>query len=174
MDGLKHLGGEMSFSVRRVLRNIVLIAVALIGVFVLFVLVSGAKGFSVQSDSMTPRLRRGDVVFVRRVSFDDLAVGDIVSAYFPQNDGVFTHRIISIDEAERVIHTRGDHTLSEDPAPTDEAHLIGKLWFSLPYAGYLSIALQNRVLIYICFGAAIVVILARIVLSDRKTKSRGV
>ena len=164
----------MSLSVRRVLRNILVIAVVLIGGFVLFLLASGAKGFAVTSDSMAPRFSRGDVVFVRRVSFDDLATGDIVSAEFPDKDGVFTHRIVGIDAEKRQIRTRGDHTLSEDPLPTDEAHIIGRLWFTLPYVGFLAIGLQNRILIYILLGVAITLILVRIVLSNRKRKSRGV
>ena len=164
----------MRHAVLRVLRNILVILIALAGTFVLVMLCSGAKGFAVQSDSMAPRLKRGDAVFVRRVAFEDLAVGDVVSASFPTDDGVFTHRIVSIDAENRQIHTRGDHTFSEDPAPTDASHIIGKLWFSVPYAGYLSIALQNNTLIYIALGAAIVLILVRIVLTHRKTKSRGV
>lgn len=165
---------RMRLSVRRVLRNIAVIVAALVSGFVLFVLLSGAKGFAVTSDSMAPRLQRGDVVFVRRIAFDDLAPGDIVSAYFPNRDGVFTHRVTEVDAENRQIITRGDHTLSEDPAPTDESNIIGKLWFSLPYVGFLSIAVQNRTLIYICLGVAILLILARLLLSNRKTKSRGV
>ncbi len=164
----------MSLSVRRVLRNILVIAVVLIGGFVLFLLASGAKGFAVTSNSMTPRFQRGDVVFVRRVDFDDLETGDIVSASFPDKDGVFTHRIVGIDADKRQIRTRGDHTLSEDPQPTDESHIIGRLWFTLPYVGFLAIGLQNRTLIYILSGAAIVLILVRIAFSNRKRKSRGV
>lgn len=164
----------MSFSVRRVLRNILVILIVLIGAFVLFILCSGAKGFSVQSDSMAPRLRRGDVVFVRRVAFEDLAVGDVVSAYFPDGSGVFTHRIKQIDAENRQITTYGDQTHSEDPEPTAESSIIGKLWFSLPYAGFVAIAFENNTLIYIALGVAIVLILVRIVLSNRKRKSRGV
>lgn len=168
------LGNVMRLSVRRVLRNIAAILVALIGLFVLSMLLSGAKGFAVQSDSMAPRFRRGDVVFVRSVPFEQLAVGDIISANFPDGSGVFTHRITGIDAEKRQVQTCGDHTLSDDPAPTNESSIIGKCWFSLPYVGFLSIALENRTLIYICLGAAIVLILVRIVLSARKTKSRGV
>lgn len=164
----------MTFSIRRVLRNILAIVVALIGVFVLVMLLSGAKGFAVQSDSMAPRIVRGDVVFVRRIAFEDLAVGDIISARFPDDSGVFTHRITAIDTDKRQVQTRGDHTLSDDPAPTDESNIIGKLWFSLPYVGFLSFSLGNHTLIYILLGAAMILIMIRVALSVRKTESRGV
>lgn len=164
----------MRISLLRVLRNIVAILISLIGLFVLVMLCCGAKGFAVQSDSMAPRMKRGDAVFVRRVEFENLAIGDIISARFPDGSGVFTHRITGIDADERQIHTRGDHTLSDDPAATKASDIIGKLWFVVPYAGYLSIALENRTLIYICLGSAIVLIMMRIALTARKTKSRGV
>ena len=163
----------MSFSVRRVLRNVFAILIALVGLFVLTMLVSGTKAFAVQSDSMAPRMKRGDVVFVRRIAFEDLAVGDIISAHFPDRSGVFTHRVTEIDAENREVRTRGDHTLSDDPAATKESDIIGKLWFSLPYVGFLSFWLENRMLIYICLGAAIVLIMARILLSASKTESRG-
>ena len=164
----------MRISVRRILRNILAILISLIGLFVMVMLVSGTKGFAVQSDSMAPRMKRGDAVFVRRVDFEKLAVGDIISAHFPDGSGVFTHRITAIDADKRTIRTRGDHTLSDDPLTTKESDIIGKLWFTLPYVGYISFAMENRTLIYICLGAAIVLIMTRIVLTARKTKSRGV
>lgn len=163
----------MSFSVRRVLRNILAILIALIGLFVLTMLVSGTKAYAVQSDSMAPRMKRGDVVFVRQIAFEDLAVGDIISAQFPDGSGIFTHRVIEIDAENREVRTRGDHTLSDDPAATKESDIIGKLWFTLPYVGFLSFGLETRMILYICLGAAIVLILARIILSTRKTESRG-
>ena len=176
MDADHLLGNDMSFSVRRVLRNIVVISAALIGGFVLFVLLSGSKGFVVQSDSMAPRLRRGDVVFVHRVAFEKLAAGDVVSAHFPEGDGVFTHRIVEVDETARVVRTRGDNNKSDDPVSTDEAHLIGRMWFSLPYVGFLALSLQegSYTPILICLGIAVALILTRMLLSYRKTKSRGV
>ncbi len=161
-------------SIRRVLRNVCVILVALLSAFVLVMLVSGAKGFAVTSDSMLPRLRRGDVVFVRKVPFDQLGVGDVISVRFPESDGVFTHRIVKIDEANSQIYTRGDHNLSSDPMPTDASHIIGKLWFSVPYVGFLSLSVQGTFVIAILLGVAIVLILVRILLSIRKTKSRGV
>ena len=155
-------------SVLRVLRNACLIVASLVSLFVLIVLVSGSKGYAVQSDSMAPRLHRGDAVFVRKVSFDDLAVGDIVSAHFPGDDGIFTHRIIAIDRENRTVETRGDYNLSDDPMPTKESDIIGKLWLSVPYVGYLSLLMQNFTLIYILLGVVIVLVSVRVFLTREK------
>ena len=155
-------------SLLRILRNMCVIAVLLVSAFTATVLLCGGKAYAVASDSMAPRLHRGDVVFVRRVDFDALGVGDVISAHFPKEDGVFTHRIIRVDAAKRQVYTRGDRNMSDDLMPTDAAHIIGKLWFSLPYLGFLSIMIQNYTLIYIFLGAAIVLIALRFVLSMRK------
>ena len=155
-------------SVLRIVRNVFLIAATLVIAFTAAMLVSGAKAFAVESDSMSPRLHRGDVVFVRRADFDTLAKGDIISAHFPNGDGIFTHRIILVDADKKQVYTRGDYNLSDDPMPTDASHIIGKLWFSLPYLGFLSLSAQGFTLIYILLGVAIVLIAVRFIFARRR------
>lgn len=147
--------------ISNIFRNIFLIVSVLAFGFVLFVLCSGAKCFAVQSDSMAPTIRRGDVVFVRAVSFDALQEGDVISAQFPQGDGVFTHRILQIDTQNRQVTTRGDANMSNDPEATTAERIIGKVWFSVPWLGFLSLYLQNRVFVYILLAAAIGLIAVR-------------
>ena len=159
-------------SILRIVRNVFLIAMLLVSAFTATVLLSGAKAFAVASDSMAPLLHRGDVVFVRRADFDKLVVGDVISAHFPQDDGVFTHRIVRVDAEKQQVCTRGDHNMSDDPMATDAANIIGKLWFSLPYLGFISFGIQNYTIIYILLGVAIALIALRFVMTlRRKTES---
>ncbi|MBQ7547927.1 MAG: signal peptidase I [Clostridia bacterium] len=159
-------------SILRIVRNVFLIVMLLVIAFTAVVLLSGAKAFAVASDSMAPRLHRGDVVFVRHADFEKLAVGDVISAQFPKEDGIFTHRIVRVDAKKQQVYTRGDHNMSDDPMPTDASHIIGKLWFSLPYLGFISFGIQNYTLIYILLGVAIALIALRFVITlRRKTES---
>ena len=158
----------MRISVLRIVRSVALILALIVILFVAVMLVSGAKGFAVESDSMSPALRRGDAVFVRPVSFDKLREDDVISARFPESGGVFTHRIVRVDTENHRVYTRGDHNMSDDPMPTDASHIIGKLWFSLPYVGFLSLSVQGFTVIYILLGAAIVLVSVRVVLAHRK------
>lgn len=163
----------MKFSVWRVLRNIFLIVAVLVVGFTAFLLCTGTHSFAVQSESMAPMLHRGDMVCVRAVDFGDLHEGDVVSARFPQTDGIFTHRIVSIDAEKRQITTRGDGNYNDDPLPTDEARIIGKYWFSVPYVGFISLLVQNNnTLLYILLGIALALIVVRVVLSMRR-KNKG-
>ena len=162
----------MKLSVRNILRNIfAIISMALFG-FVVFLTISGTHAYAVQSDSMLPTLSRGDVVFVRPVSFDELRDGDVISAKLPASGTVFTHRILRVDSENRQVYTRGDHNMSDDPMPTAEDKIIGRLWFSVPYVGFLSLYLTNRMVLYVALGIALVLILLRVVLSMRK-KTNG-
>lgn len=144
-----------------ILRNIFLVVAVLLTGFVLFVQCSGAKCFAVQSDSMMPTFRRGDIVVVRKTDFDALHEGDVISAHFPQGDGVFTHRILQIDTQSRQVTTRGDANMSDDPQVTAADRIIGKVWFSVPWVGFLSLYLQSRLVIYILAAVAIVLIAVR-------------
>lgn len=162
----------MKLSVWQILQNIFLIVACLVIGFVAVLLFSGARSFAVESDSMAPMLRKGDMVCVRATDFESLQPGDVISAYFPQSDGVFTHRIVTIDADKRQITTRGDGNMHDDPMPTDASRIIGKYWFSVPFVGLLSLHLENYTLLYILLGVAILLIAVRIVLSLRK-KTKG-
>ena len=162
----------MKISVKRIFFNIFAIVTVLLTVFVAFLMISGAKVFAVQSNSMLPVIEKNALVFVRPVEFTSLQEGDIISAHFPDNDGVFTHRITEIDEEKSQITTKGDYNMSEDPMPTDADRIIGKYWFSVPYVGYAALNLQSYHLLYTVAVAALILILIRVVLqiSERRKK----
>ncbi len=112
-------------------------------VFVLFNLVTGAKGYAVTSDSMKDTFNRGDVVFSRPCNFEELKVGDIVTVGVADSDGYFTHRIVDIDSEKKTVTTKGDNNNSVDPMDTASSQIVGKVWYSVPLLGYLSIYLAG-------------------------------
>lgn len=124
--------------VGNVLFNILAIVTAIAVAFVLFTVVTGTKGYAVTSNSMADRLVKGDAVFSKAVSFDELREGDIVTVRVGDK-GYFTHRIVAIDSERRTITTKGDANDSNDPMETEESRIAGRMWFSVPYIGYVSI-----------------------------------
>lgn len=158
----------MRVSIARILRNVLLIMASIVILFVAAMLVSGAKAFAVESDSMAPLLRRGDVVFVRPTAFEKLMEGDVISARFPNSDGVFTHRIVEVDAENKQIITRGDGNVSNDPVPTDASRIIGKRWFSLPFLGFLSFSLEGKNMIFILLAVAIILVAVHMAGSFRR------
>ena len=64
---------------KNVLFNVLAIVTLLVAGFVIFNIASGMKGYAVTSDSMADTLKTGDIVFSKKVSFDELKIGDIVT-----------------------------------------------------------------------------------------------
>ncbi len=133
----------MKIRIRNVLFNFFAILTLIAVVFVGFNLVSGAKGYAVTSPSMAETLVRGDIVFVKDVSFDELKVGDVVTVRSTDGKYFFTHRVVEIDTENRMVTTRGDANNSDDPMPSEEERIVGRMWYKVPLLGYLSIFFLN-------------------------------
>lgn len=148
-------------------------AVAFIGVN----LIAGAKGYAVTSNSMAETLRRGDVVFVRQVSFEELMPGDVVTVRSSGDKFHFTHRIVEIDKESRTITTRGDANNADDPMPTQAERIVGKMWYKIPLVGYLSIFFLNfsktAGLIALAIVAVSLVVMNSVIIKLKSKKKRG-
>lgn len=130
--------------VLRILRNAFCIIVAGLFLFIAVVTICGAKGYFIASNSMNPKLSKGDVVFVKETPFEKLEVGDIVTVEFKIKDGTtYTHRIVSIDYDKKEIFTAGDKTGVVDTESATADQIKGKVWFSIPLLGYLSLWLTS-------------------------------
>lgn len=160
-----------------VLFNILVIITVIAVGFVAFNIISGAKGYAVVTDSMTPVFDRGSVVFVKKAEFSSLKEGDIVTVGFPDGGGYFTHRISSIDYEAEMFRTKGDANQSEDPQPSMKEQIAGRYWYSVPLLGYISIFISSMNLIKISVILAIILIvvitLTTILQKTKKSKSRG-
>lgn len=164
--------------VLRILRNVLCVIVAGLFLLIAVVTIFGAKGYSVASNSMSPKLNRGDVVFVRETPFEELKKGDIVTVEFKVGDGTtYTHRIVSIDYDKKEIFTAGDKTGLVDQESANAEQIKGKVWFSLPLLGYPSILLAgaNMTTYAAAIGAFVLVIMAVGFVAGRfyKNKTRG-
>ncbi len=120
-----------------------MIVTALAVVFVSINVFSGAKGYAVTSDSMKDTLSRGDIVFVKKASFDEISVGDIVTVSSSDGKRFFTHRVVEKNDSERTLTTRGDANAANDPVPAEESRLVGKVWYSVPLLGFAAIAFSG-------------------------------
>lgn len=158
---------------KNVLFNILVIVTLVAVGTVAFNFITGAKCYAVTSDSMADRLERGDAVFSKPVDFEELKVGDIITVKVG-NAGYFTHRIVDIDSQAKTVTTRGDANAADDPMPTEEKQIVGRLIFSIPFLGYLSIIFSGfsvyKVLIILVLVAAVLMAVNSIL---TKKKARG-
>ena len=102
------------------------------------------------SNSMNPYIKRGDIVFVNKISpskIKKINVGDIVEY---QKDGkLVIHRVINIVEGsggKRTFTTKGDANKVPDIDPVEEEQIVGIAKFYIPYLGYPSVIFSEKIL----------------------------
>ncbi len=114
----------------------------------------GYRALAVQSDSMAPALRAGDLIVSRPVPITRANVGDIV--VFEEGERIrlavahrvvaYTDLVVNVQDSRtgetttrrtRVLRTQGDANPQPDAQQVDDQRFLGVLWFSLPGIGRL-------------------------------------
>jgi signal peptidase len=153
---------------------VVLLAVALVGVRLV-----GLQPYMVLSGSMEPTYHVGSLVYVKKVDYKQLQVGDPIT-YMISQDTVVTHRIIEVlvDESDPDIlryFTKGDANDAPDGTSVHYKNIIGKPVFSIPYLGYVANYIQNPPGMYVAIaGGAILMMLVFLpdLFSDEEDKKK--
>jgi len=107
----------------------------------------------VESGSMYPVLKVGDVIMISGVRPEDLKVGDVIVYYKPGTSQLIVHRVVKITGSG--VYTKGDANPGIDIwCPIPYENIVGR-WngFKIPYwlgVGYLSLFLNGE--IYPPFG----------------------
>jgi signal peptidase I len=65
--------------------------------------------FNIESNSMSPAINRYDLLFAKKVSFDNLKIGDIVMYSVQRGQPMIVHRIVNIDHDTGLFSTKGDN-----------------------------------------------------------------
>jgi signal peptidase len=122
------------------------ITVALAGVVIVWFVV-GVLPYQpslVGSGSMTPALHTGDVVIVAKVSADAIKLGDIIE-YRQAKDTNVVHRVIGIEKSGQAksFITKGDANAEPDANPVIAENVIGKVVFTIPKVGWITIAIKK-------------------------------
>ena len=135
---------------------IVAIALAAICTYVSFVSTSGngvpsilgVRPFSIQTDSMYPTLKPGDLIFDKAVKdTSELEVGDIITYWTVINGErvLNTHRISEIYDGGGYIifATKGDNSTFGDALTVHESEVVGEYWFRIGGIGKVFDFLQT-------------------------------
>ncbi|MFT4285936.1 MAG: signal peptidase I, partial [Protaetiibacter sp.] len=96
---------------------------------------------TVLTNSMEPSYPPGTLVIVQPIAPDDVRIGDAVTYQLRSGEPeVVTHRVISIVTdgfGERRFIFKGDNN-SEPDDPVIDAQIQGRVWYSLPYLGWVN------------------------------------
>ncbi len=150
-----------------VLYNTVAIIIVLVFVFTLGLKITDTKTFAVATPSMEDELHEGDMVFVREAG--EYAEGDIITANL-SSGGTFTHRIDYIDYEKKLVYTKGDSNPQPDPLPTEFDDIIGKVIFSVPALGLISLNFNSTAVIIALAAVLLAVMLVRFAVYKFKQK----
>ena len=110
-------------------------------------LVGGYKPIAVYSGSMVPTIRVGGLAVDRVVPASDVRVGDVITFQDPYVQGrLVTHRVIRIFHTDHGLayRTKGDANAVRDPWTIKLPDRVGRMSFSVPYAGYVLWYLHTR------------------------------
>ncbi len=116
---------------------------AIVGVIVMNII--GFRFFTVQTGSMANRYPVGTVIVIQPTDFEQFSVDDVITFRIENTDTVVTHRIISIDEKNQTVQTKGDNNNTADNGAIENNEIVGKVVFSVPYVGYVMIFLNTWV-----------------------------
>ena len=92
----------------------------------------------VLSGSMEPAIHTGSVVVIKPI--DNYKIDDIITfGKDTKKDIPTTHRIVEMRvlSGEMLYKTKGDANNAADSQEVKESEVVGKMLFSVPYAGYL-------------------------------------
>jgi len=106
---------------------------------------TGATTYAVLANSMAPRYPIGTLMVTR--PSDTIAIGDVITYQLtPEDPTVVTHRVIGVGSTmlgEPRFLTQGDANDAPDPFKVMPEQIHGKLWYAIPYAGFLVIAMDG-------------------------------
>ncbi|MFX1519450.1 MAG: signal peptidase I [Promethearchaeota archaeon] len=173
---------------REIAETVVLIIIAVVGSYAVFIGLEVGLGTypesplrAVSSGSMRPTYNVGDLLVIQNIPSDKLQVGDVIVFEVSTRSYDIVHRIIEIQyrsqDGKLYFRTKGDN----NPAPDywggsecwngmiPEENVIGKVIFSVPLIGYVSLAVSSEYGVLIIGAIILLIILISIPFGDQKT-----
>ena len=106
--------------------------------------------YTIISPSMTPNIKVYDVVFVKKVDYNQLKKNDIITFYSTNSyfgNTPITHRIVEILNVPDIgvsFKVKGDSNKEPDDEKVYPSAIIGKVMFKIPQLGRIQYFLASR------------------------------
>ena len=140
-----------------VLNTIIILLLIIVAGILIVPQMLGMNTLAVLSGSMQPNIPVGSLIIIDDVKFDDLKVDDVIT-YKVNSSTLVTHRIVSLDSNKQEMITKGDANEVDDGSPISYQNVVGKLLFTVPLLGYLSVYMKTPLGIAILCGIIFVLI----------------
>jgi signal peptidase I len=143
-----------------------LIFTALLVIASAFPITGNYKLLVVESGSMDPNIKMGSLVMIKPM--DEYKAGEVITfKESGKKDKTITHRIedLIVTAGEIRYRTKGDANEDIDPGEVGKKEIVGKVLFSIPFAGYAVNFAQKPV------GFALIIIIpAALIIFDEVKK----
>jgi signal peptidase len=120
------------------IKSIFWVAIIVASVFIIFTTlnIGGYQMFVVKSGSMEPKIKTGSVVIDKTTN--SYNTGDTITFKTSETTTV-THRVVKVDtkDGKTTYTVKGDANNSPDSNAVSSQNVVGKVWFSIPFLGYL-------------------------------------
>ena len=125
--------------------------------------IGGISPLIVLTDSMDPKIKSGDLIFVHTIDGEDVKEKDIIAFFDPAGNGksVVTHRVVEvIDDGDGTVsfRTRGDNNNTDDKVLVPEENLVGMYKGRVPVAGHVAMFMQTTPGLIICVVLPIILL----------------
>ncbi|KRE91930.1 MULTISPECIES: signal peptidase I [unclassified Arthrobacter] len=108
---------------------------------------TGSQTYTVLTNSMAQKYPPGTFMVMKPAPFDELKYGDVIAfQLYSGRPEVETHRIVgfgSTQQGEKTLITRGDNNGANDENPVRAIQVKGKLFYAVPYVGFVANFLGN-------------------------------
>jgi signal peptidase I len=117
--------------------------VVLVGVLVIVVpAAAGATPMTILTQSMIPTYPPGTLVIVKPIQPAEISIGDAITYQIESGrPDVVTHRVTSIiasSTGTKTFITKGDNNAFADEKPVLPGQIKGRVWYSVPWIGYVN------------------------------------
>ncbi|MCC6270563.1 MAG: signal peptidase I [Microbacteriaceae bacterium] len=123
--------------------------VVLVGVLAIVVpAATGATAMTVLTGSMSPSYSPGTLIVVKPIEAGDIRIGDAITYQIESGKpAVVTHRVVAIttgSDGSTRFTTQGDANNTPDAAGVIPDQIRGKVWYGIPYLGYVNSAVNGE------------------------------
>lgn len=135
----------------KILISVILCLICTVGYLSKFSVIKNYGLYIVESNSMSPSIKRGDLLISSKR--DSYKVSDVITFIYPYDvSKLISHRITEIVlESEpfggqiTFYKTKGDANSTSDPWQIKYSYIKGKVFFSVPFFGYLVFFIRNPI-----------------------------
>jgi signal peptidase len=107
----------------------------------------GATPLTVLTSSMEPKLPPGTLVIVKPADAAEIRVGDVITYQIESGKAcVVTHRVTEISTSSsgsKTFTAKGDNNDVADAKPVEAVQIMGTVWYSVPWIGYVASAVNG-------------------------------